>query len=217
MNSLGIVSLEMNKPVEARQFYARALDLARVLNSTFQESVILTNLAELEFHFGSRDKATELSRKAIVGYRSLDRPNYLGPTLDNLASYLIAGGHLREARVIAEEGLSIVREDRGYDSRVCLQIWGLLLALDRHYKEAALILGFVEAGYLSSGEIRQRTEQKIFDRLSTLVAASLSFADIRSYETQAAQWSEQQALDFVYNLVISSRRSMPTLNLVECP
>jgi predicted ATPase/DNA-binding winged helix-turn-helix (wHTH) protein len=202
MQNLGIIALNMNETDEARRYYGRALDLARALKDIPRETRVLLNLAEVEFAFGSLDLAVELSREAVNGLRSASTQSPLGFALCNLGSYLIAQGNAAEARPAAEEALSLVREEGGYVVCICLQQWALLGALEGRHKEAARLIGFVDAGYASSGEIRQPTERQISDRLSALLETALPSTDIRSCAAEGAHWSEARAVDFTFDRLI---------------
>jgi predicted ATPase/DNA-binding winged helix-turn-helix (wHTH) protein len=203
MNNLGTLAGFMNELDEARRSFTRALDLARAVKDVSRESYILMNLAEVEFVLGSVDRAVERAREAVSGLRSTDRGSFLVLGLINLGSYLILRGDLPEARLVAEEALSAANEEGGFVVRVCLQQWALLGALDGRYGEAAQLLGFVDAGYATSGDVRQPNAQEIHDRLLRLLTAELPGADIHAYAAQGARWSEAEAVAFAADRVLS--------------
>ena len=202
MNNLGTLAGFMNETDEAKRSYARALELARAVQDVSRESYILMNLAEVEFVLGSVDRAIERARDAVRGLRSTERRSFLVLGLINLGSYLILHGDLTEARSVAEEALSAANEEGGFVVRVCLQQWALLGALDGRYGEAAQLLGFVDEGYATSGDVRQPNAREIHGRVLELLAAELPSADIRTYAAQGARWSEAEAVAFAVDHVL---------------
>ncbi|MEI9985643.1 MAG: tetratricopeptide repeat protein [Aliidongia sp.] len=196
MNNLGTLAGFMNEVDEARHSFARALELARSVKDVSRESYILMNLAEVEFVLGSVDRAVALAQDAVRGLRSTGRRSFLVLGLINLGSYLILRGDLAEGRSVAEEALSAASEEGGFVVRVCLQQWALLGALGGQYAEAAQLLGFVDAGYAASGDVRQPNAQQIHNRLLGLLATELPGADIHAYAARGTRWSEAEARGF---------------------
>jgi tetratricopeptide (TPR) repeat protein len=203
MNNIGTLAGFMNEITEARHSFVRALELARSVKDLDRESYILMNLAEVEFVRGSVDRAVERAREAVSGWRSTHRRSFLVLGLISLGSYLILRGDLAEGRSVAEEALSAASEEGGFVVRVCLQQWALLGALGGRYGEAAQLLGFVDAGYAASGEVRQPNAQEIHGRLIRLLAAELPSADIHAYAAQGARWSEAEAVAFAADRLLS--------------
>ena len=202
MNNLGTLAGFMNETDEAKRSYARALELARAVKDVSRESYVLMNLAEVEFVLGSVDRAIERARDAVRGLRSTERRSFLVLGLISLGSYLILHGDLTEARSVAEEALSAANEEGGFVVRVCLQQWALLGALDGRYGEAAQLLGFVDEGYATSGDVRQPNAREIHDRLLKLLTAELPSADLRAHAAQGARWSEAEAVAFAVDHVL---------------
>jgi predicted ATPase len=196
LENLGTVADLTHETANARSWYARALDGARALRDIMRENTLLISLAELEFRLGSIDEAVALGRRAVSGQRSIGRRAYLGLALSNLAAYLIERGDVAEAKACAAEALAVLRHERRYFVRQCLQRWALIGALDGRYEAAALLIGFVDAGYRRDGQIRQPTEQRVHDRLSTALAAALPAAELQALAARSEQWSAAQAVDF---------------------
>ncbi|MGB8843368.1 MAG: winged helix-turn-helix domain-containing protein [Aliidongia sp.] len=205
MTGLGIIAIHMKLPVEAHRCFARALELAGTLNDTDREDIIRLNLAELEFALGNINGAVERGDEAVSRLRSTEKRSYLGRALNNLASYLIASDEGADVRGLADEALSLLCEHSGYPVRTCLQLWALLGAFDGHYRDAAKIIGFVDAGYAAAGEIREATEGHVYIRLQKLLASALPPADIQAYAAEGARWLEHQAVAFVYDRLIFRR------------
>jgi hypothetical protein len=113
-----------------------------------------------------------------------------------------------EARPIAAEALSVAQEEGGYIVRVLLQLWALLGAFEGRPLEAARLIGFVDAGFASGGEIRQGTEQLIHDRLSELLKTELPSAEIQACAAEGARWSEPHAVAYAFEHLVSPETSV---------
>jgi predicted ATPase/DNA-binding winged helix-turn-helix (wHTH) protein len=197
INELGSLALQTNEFAEARRCYATARELAQALGDNLREYLCLLNLGEVEFRLGAIERAITYARAAATGLRGLNQRSYLGAALVNLASYQIIRDDLDEAERIAEEALSVLRIEGGYWLRVCLQIFALLRAHNGRHAEAAQLIGFVDAGESSSGDIRQPLEQEIYERLSALLASGLRPDDIKVWAEDGARWTERRAVEFV--------------------
>jgi predicted ATPase/DNA-binding winged helix-turn-helix (wHTH) protein len=204
VNDLGSLALLTNEPDEAQRCYTAARDLARRLNDSLREYIALNNLGELRFRVGAINQAIEYVRQAAAGFRALERPFYLGPVLVNLASYLTLQNEAGEARDVAAEALSLLRIDGGQWLRLCLQLWALIGAREGRYVAAAQLIGFVDAGFVRSGEARQAPSQWVFGVLSELLTANLGDDDIRAWAKEGASWGEDQAVAFTLQRLVPS-------------
>ena len=209
MTDLGSFALVMNEPDEACRHYLVARDLARQAKDITRENNALINLGEAECAVGAIDQAIECAREAISGLRAADQSSRCGPPLTNLASYLIFHRDYGEARLHATEALSLLIEEGGYFLKHCLQVWALIAAIEGRYPEAAQLNGFVDIRYRRSGEIRERTEQQIYDRLLEILAANLTTDNVSAFATEGSSWSEDHAVDFVFRRIISPQNLMP--------
>jgi predicted ATPase len=208
LNILGTLALITNDYTEARRLYGSALDLARELKDVPREGNMLLCLAEVEFNLGDVGRAIELGQDAAILFRSTpgQRP-HLAISFLNLASYLVVQGNPLEARPFAAEALSVAREEGGYIVRVLLQLWALLGALAGRPVEAALLIGFVDAGFASGGEVQQGTEQLIHDRLSAQLKTALPPAKIEACAAEGAGWSEHRAVAYVFEHLVPAEPS----------
>lgn len=197
MNNLGSLALLGNRLDEARTHFETALALARSQQNLTRETLILANLAEVAFNLGMVDQAVERGRETVRRLRQAGERADLGWALCNLASYLLVQGDVEDARPVAREALSLVREEGGFIVRVCLLQWALLSALDEKPAEAARVLGFVDAGFSAAGETLQPTERQIRDRLWARLTGALPPERIRDCTEEGARWSEPDAVAFV--------------------
>ena len=197
MNSLGVLALFTDNTAEAREYFSRALDIARQQRDVTRQTQIMANLAEVEFGLGNVDRAIELGHDVVGKLKSLGEKSYLGWGLVNLASYLISRGSIADAHRIACEGLDIVREEGGFIVRVSIQQMALLAAEKALYAEAAHLIGFVNAAYGAAGESRQPTEQQIYERLMAKLEASLPDLEIERLTQVGSLWAECDAIECV--------------------
>jgi predicted ATPase/DNA-binding winged helix-turn-helix (wHTH) protein len=203
MNDLGSNARLTNDLDEACRYFDQSRDLARKLRDTLRENITVFNLGETEFRAGAIDRAIAHAKEAVKGLRSASLLPYLGWPLVNLASYLEIEGRSAEARGPAIEALSIVRQEGGHWLRLCLQLWTLIGAREGCYVEAARVLGFVDAGYGRSGEVREPTEQRIYEEVGRLLAERLTIEDIRVWANEGARWDDDEAATFVQRHLVS--------------
>lgn len=202
MNNLGTLAVLKNEFEEARRCYAAARDLAQTLADPIRENLALVNIGVIEFQLEAIDRAIESTREAATGLRAANYLPYLAPSLVNLASYIVIRGDHRNARAIAEEALSLLRDESGHWLRLCLQLWALLGALDSRFVAAARLIGWVDADYDRSGEVREPLEQKIVELLSRQLADKYRPADLAVWAADGAEWSTSQAIEFAMDRVI---------------
>jgi predicted ATPase/DNA-binding winged helix-turn-helix (wHTH) protein len=202
MNMLGSLALLTNELEEASRYYAAARDLAQTLADPIRENLILVNLGLIEFRLGAIDRAIESTREAAVGLRTANYLPYLAPSLVNLGAYLAIRGDRNEARVTAEEALTLLRDEGGHWLRLCMQLWALLGALDGRYVAAARLIGWVDADYMRSGEVREPLEQKVLELLSKLLLDKYRPDDLAVWASDGAAWSTKRALEFTVDRVI---------------
>ena len=156
------------------------------------------------FAIGTRLSPTELVADELSYWSDLDEnvigvvfrdrmDNDLGWALVNVATYLLIAGRHDETRNAAREALSLVGPVGGFILRVCLQQCALLAASAGNPKEAARLLGFVDAGYQAAGELREPTEQLVYDALSEKLRTTLTPAALRQLAEEGASWSEDAA------------------------
>jgi predicted ATPase len=199
---LGTLAQRENRVDDAKSTYQAAHDLARTLKDPLREYIVIHNLAVLEFGLGNLAQATEHSRDAASGYRSINQPAYLGVALVNLAACLALQNADAEARMHATEALSVTRVDGGSWLSLCLECWAFLAVRAGQHAEAARLLGFVDAGVVRSGEMRAAISQLVYDETTRLLAEHCAAEDIRAWADDGARWSETQAADFAIRRLV---------------
>ncbi len=193
LNNLGIIAGMEEDFFSARGFFDQALRLARRGSAGQSQVTALINLAEIEFNLGEIDLAIERVGTAISFLRAEAQQTNLSWALVNIATYLLIAGRLAEARHAATEALSLVALQGGFILRVCLQQCALLGASAGNMKDAARLLGFVDAGYEAAGELREPTEERVYEVLSQRLRSGLSPAAFQQLTDEGAAWNEAAA------------------------
>jgi hypothetical protein len=88
--------------------------------------------------------------------------------------------------------------------RISLLQWALIGALEGRMAEAALLVGFVEAGFLRNRETMDVTEMYVYNRVRELLFGRLSAAEIQNYANESAAWTDGEAAGFAMSRLIST-------------
>jgi predicted ATPase/DNA-binding winged helix-turn-helix (wHTH) protein len=202
INASGSLALAMSDADAARRFYAIASDLARKLTDKVRESISLINLGEIEFRLGSIEQAIDLAEEAAACVRDIPLASSAGPILVNLATYRLFHDELDEARAHATTALALLKATGGHWLRLCLQVFALIGALEERYIEAAKVIGWIDAEYDRTGEPREGTEQRIYDRALSLLTANRRTEDIELWIAEGTRWDEERALDYALRRLV---------------
>jgi predicted ATPase/DNA-binding winged helix-turn-helix (wHTH) protein len=197
LNNLGILAFIRNDFVASRTLFEKALRISRRSGARGAEAMVLINLGEIEFNLGENLAAVERVNSAVGYLRTTNRQSDLGWALVNLATYLLLDERVNEALPIAEEAILVVSPLGGLVLRACVQQWAFVFATKGHYSDAARLTGWINEGYSSNNEIRQPTEQKIYNRLLDYLDKNLSPILIQHFLKEGAAWSEDQAIDAI--------------------
>jgi predicted ATPase/DNA-binding winged helix-turn-helix (wHTH) protein len=204
MNNLGVLAAVEGDMQAARDLFEQALLITRTSGDRDTEIMVLVNLAEIEFNLDQIDAAVERAGSAVTQLRGAGRQTDLGWALTNLATYLLISGRLPEAARAAGEGLNLVRPAGGFILRVCLLQWALLAANAGQLAAAARLRGFVEAGYKQAGETLQPSEQRLSDRLNSLLEDGITAGQLAACFAEGEAWSEAEAAAFAASLGAAS-------------
>jgi tetratricopeptide (TPR) repeat protein len=203
MADLGNLAKDMNETDEARQYLVTALDLARKMKDVLRENNALLNLGDVEFRRGATDQAIECARDATKGFRAAGLNTFLARALTNLGEYQVLTDDRVGARNSAAEALSLLAGIGGHWLRLDLQTCALIAAQETRYSEAAQLQGFVEAGYVRTGESREPTEQKVYEAVMAILALHLTPEAIQALAAQGATWTDAGAVDFTLRQIIA--------------
>jgi DNA-binding winged helix-turn-helix (wHTH) protein len=202
LNDLGLLCTATGETAEAIRYFALARDLARMLGDGVREGVILSNLGEVEFSAGAMDRAVEWAAEAARLLRSVPSP-YEARPLVNLATYEALRGNLGRARKHAAAALVLLQSEDGYWLRVCLQVWAAIALGAGRPAEAAKLIGFVDADFKRSGEVRQAAESQLYADVRRRLAASATGDCLAQWFSEGARWTESIAVRQVHGQLIA--------------
>ncbi len=185
----------------ARRRFSQIVGLERAGSDA--HSSALLNLAELEFVAGNVEGARELAGRARDAYERLNSV-YLALVLSNLAAYAMHAGDLEDARGHLRHALEL--QPRSGDAWIgnLLDNHALYAALLGDYERAALLAGFTETLYRSRGDVRQRTERAVYERLVALLEAGYAEPERARMAREGTALTEQQALAHAAAIVEST-------------
>ncbi|HVJ51143.1 MAG TPA: winged helix-turn-helix domain-containing protein [Aliidongia sp.] len=206
LNGLGLLASMNGMPKEAMHYFSLARDLARMLEDSLREYIIVLNMGELEFAEGALDRAIERAREAARGLESAPTTYRVRPMV-NLATYEALQGNLPKARQHVEEVLPLLADQGGYWLRLCLLVSAFLAAGDGRYVDAARLRGFIEQQFVLFGEARQKPEQLLSERLRQKLGEGLTPDSIGVWGGEGADWREDQAVKYTANYLIESRKT----------
>jgi DNA-binding winged helix-turn-helix (wHTH) protein/tetratricopeptide (TPR) repeat protein len=205
-NGLGILAAMQKAPQEAIRYFGQARDIARLLNDPLRGNYILLNIGELEFEQGAVDRAIERASEAAAGLAS-EPASYRVRAIVNLAIYHAIAGNLGKAKKSAKEALDLAAADGGHWLRLCLQVWAYIAAYSGRAADAARLLGFVDALFAKVGEVRDPSDQQIYDRLMRKLRASLSPESFDVWRREGGTWSEAQAVQWVKDRIAAPEKT----------
>jgi predicted ATPase/DNA-binding winged helix-turn-helix (wHTH) protein len=213
--AVGLNALKSDQIAEGRTCFTQLLNITRTLKSRY--AVRATgSLALLEYSAGDVDRAIELGREAVREARATPGV-LLGYQLTNLAAYLLARGNPGEARSFLEEAFALCIA-AGSHPPYDLQVWAVLGGLEGRLADAARLIGFVDAERVRTGQLRQKTEERLYGELSRRLEAGLPTAECASLKQEGASWTKPAAIKFVRSRLLSPDRAGATelSEPVEC-
>jgi DNA-binding winged helix-turn-helix (wHTH) protein len=192
LNSLGLLHSTRDAAGDALRYFRMAADVARLLEDPLREHLVTLNLGEIEFVLGALDRAIERAREAVRGLAGTPL-NYRVRPIINLSTYLALQGDVPGARDAATTAIGIAAEQGGYWFRLCVLCWAFLADSDGQRREAAQLLGFVDAQFAQHKEARQAPEQLLTNRIVSSLESKMSPESLQVWLGEGAEWSETQA------------------------
>jgi tetratricopeptide (TPR) repeat protein len=189
----------------ARDYVAEALPLYEGLGASLSAALARDDLGEFEFRAGNAELAFQLATDALATFRAVNNQRFVASILSSLAMYLIALGRYDDADERACEALTLAREQQ-QDVLVAwtLQHLGAIAALRPHasaddatkaYRQAARILGFVDARLEAVGSARMYIYEQGYDRAITALREAIGAPAVASFMAQGATMTEEQAVE----------------------
>jgi predicted ATPase len=177
--------------VEARAMLLDVLQLARSTGDDRMIPTIAMNLAETEFALGDCANAADRARENLSDGVLRKSCDMLATQEANLSVYLLACGHLEDARAMA---LASIEDAAGSFIAVPLQHLAASIAVDDPAC-AAKILGYVEETFTRTAFSREHTERFSFGYLTRALRCELESGQLEAYRREGASMNEKQVLD----------------------
>jgi predicted ATPase len=178
----------------ARRTYEEAHALHRTLGDRSGVLGLAVNLAELEFAGGNIAKALDDAGAAIIDARVAGNSALLANLLANTAGYLLAQGVVPEACTAAREALALNRALGLHHWAIpCLEHLALAHAQSGAHHHACKILGFTEAHYRRTEQLRDGLEQSGYNRLMALLSAALPEETLNALMAEGESWQDERA------------------------
>jgi tetratricopeptide (TPR) repeat protein len=195
LNLLACVQVSRGNRVAARDLYGQALAACKSLRNEAGASLVLGNLAELEFGDGHVEQALLLAREAQELYPGGKSSSSRGPQ-QNIAAYRIALGDIDGAREATREALRWARQaQHAMITVIALQQVALLLALHAEVQDAARLIGYVNVQFKELGYEREPNEKWVNERLMAVLHEHLTDPEIEKLAAEGAAWSEDRAAE----------------------
>jgi DNA-binding winged helix-turn-helix (wHTH) protein/ATP/maltotriose-dependent transcriptional regulator MalT len=207
-NDLGVMASMRGMMPEAMRYFSQARDMARLLDDTLREYVIVINIGEMEFGQGAVDRAIERANEAVIGLKSSPDTYRLRP-LVNLATYHAVAGNAAKARKAAAAALPLTAAEGGHWLCLCLQVWAFLGAESGRYVDAARLFGYIEAQSDKLGEVKESAERRLRECLTQKLSVNLTSDSLEIWRREGAGWSEAEAMQCVRDRLAPAERSRP--------
>jgi predicted ATPase/DNA-binding XRE family transcriptional regulator len=189
------ILVELGKLDEARTCIEQAIRIFRQLNAEREAWGVCGDLAELEFAAGEAERALQIVDEAIPAAADSD-PERESVFTCNRAGYLLSLGDFTEAEGTAREAIVLARRTHSQERTLhALEHLAAALASRGELETAALLAGFVEAGYSSSGYQRETTERSSHNILASTLRGGLPEEDLARLTSRGAAMTGDRAVE----------------------
>jgi predicted ATPase/transcriptional regulator with XRE-family HTH domain len=190
------ILVELGKLDEGRACIEEAIRVFGRLNAEREAWGLCGDLAEFEFAAGRAERALEIVDEAIPIAADIDDPERESVFTCNRAGYLLSLGDFTEAEATAREAVVLALKTNGTERVLhALEHLAAALACRDKAETAALLAGFVQAGYSSSGYKRETTERSSHDILTSALHRALSEQDVLGHMRRGATLTSAQAVE----------------------
>jgi predicted ATPase/transcriptional regulator with XRE-family HTH domain len=203
LQSLGRLSADSGRPDEARERFRASLTALRALGEEDGATNAAINLAEAEFQAGDAATALRLAEEALANRIRHARTQMR--SLPNMPAYLTALDRFDEALVHGREVLrfaSQVQNQSGFAWALQHFLAPALLGIEstderaaQKYRDAARVLGFIDALLASLGATREYTEEQEYQRLLHRLQGSLDPDELARSMAVGATTSGDSAIE----------------------
>jgi pimeloyl-ACP methyl ester carboxylesterase len=197
--------------------YAReALDVWNAIGVD-RTAVIASSLGEAEFRAGNVERALELAQQSVAAARRLPRARNLAGFLVNVAAYAIACERWDDAVAASGEALDSSQETDPYNwSAFALQhivaaavLPGGAMAEPELARDAALVIGSIDARIAELGAPREFTEQQEYERVRIALNDALGPTQFEQLAAAGAALSAEAAKALALSLHCDDERYTP--------
>ncbi len=205
LENMGRVNADAGRIDESRAQYRASLAMFRELRDEYSMTTTALNLAEAEFQCGDALTALRLAEEVLAG---MVRDGSPLRSLSNIPAYLVAVDRFDEALTQAR-GMLARYADVPHNVRFFCALQHFLAAATLRlpssadaasYRDAAGVLGFLDAGLAALGSAREYTETQEYDRLLLRLRTTLDAEGLAAGIAAGAALSTADALDLAERL-----------------
>ncbi|MGA8326580.1 MAG: helix-turn-helix domain-containing protein [Candidatus Cybelea sp.] len=191
--------VELRRFDEARACIEQAIQIFTLRKAEREAWGLSGDLAELEFAAGNAERALEIVDEAIPVAAESEDPERESVFTCNRAGYLLHLGDFTEAEATARDAVALaVKTHRTERILHTLEHLAAALACRNELEAAALLAGFVEAGYSSSGYERETTERSSHEILVAALRRTPE-VEVDALMRRGADMTRAQALELAAN------------------
>ncbi|MBV8530991.1 MAG: helix-turn-helix domain-containing protein [Candidatus Eremiobacteraeota bacterium] len=202
------ILVELRRFDEARACIEEAIRIFTLRNAEREAWGLSGDLAELEFAAGRAERALEIVDEAIPVAAQTGDPERESVFICNRAGYLLALGDFTEAEATAREAVVLAVKTHGAERVLhALEHLAAALACRNDVEPAAMLAGFVQGGYSSSGYERETTERSSHEILAAALRATLPPIDVDALMRRGAEMTQLQAVELAARTVPVNCRS----------
>lgn len=196
--------VELHRFDEARACIEEAIRIFTLRRAEREAWGLSGDLAELEFAAGNAERALEIIDKAIPVAGDSDDPERESVFICNRAGYLLRLGDFTEAEATARDAVVLaVKTHQAERVLHALEHIAAALASRNEVEPAALLGGFVEAGYSSLGYERETTERSSHEILVAALRRSPK-SKVDALMRLGAEMTREQAVELAADSDTSS-------------
>jgi tetratricopeptide (TPR) repeat protein len=190
---------ELHRFDEARACIEEAIRIFTLRKAEREAWGLSGDLAEVEFAAGRAERALEIVDEAIPVAAEIGDPERESVFTCNRAGYLLRLGDFTEAEATARDAVALALKTRRSERVLhALEHLAAALACRNDVERAALLAGFVEAGYSSSGYERETTERSSHEILIAALHGTPEI-EVDTLVRRGAEMTSAQAVELAAN------------------
>jgi tetratricopeptide (TPR) repeat protein len=190
---------ELRRFDEARACIEEAIRIFTLRKAEREASGLSGDLAELEFAAGRAERALEIVDEAILVAAETGDPERESVFTCNRAGYLLRLGDFTEAEATARDAVALAHKTHRTERVLhALEHLAAALACRNDLEHAALLAGFVEAGYSSSGYERETTERSSHEILTAALRRAPE-VEVGELMRRGAEMTRAQVVELAAN------------------